>query len=186
MIAYITVAHNFRPTLPSCSNHTNPNLKQNKKPKQTNIPLVSVDWPIFKPLQYKMQSQHIVCLYVFVSGVFHLLYFFKIACINTSSYFILYTPHTNKTQKVTKAINLVTHYKRLKIRPGGRVMTQQLKNNGCPFRGPWFDSHNTHGGFLKVSNSSPGESDSLFWPPWASHMWFRFTFRQKKKKKKNP
>lgn len=83
-----------------------------------------------------MQSQHIVCLYVFVSGVFHLLYFFKvhvpyIACINTSSYSILYTPHTNKTQKVTKVIKLVTHYKRLEIKPGGRAMAQQLKKNQC-------------------------------------------------------
>lgn len=28
-------------------------------------------------------------------------------------------------------------------------MAQQLQDNGCPCRGPWFDSQNTHGGFLK-------------------------------------
>lgn len=121
---------------------------------------------------------------MFLFLVFHLLHIFKvhvpyIACINISSYFILYTPHTNKTQKITKAINLVTHYKRLEIKPGGRVMAQQLKKNVRPFRGPWFDSHNTHNGILKVSNSSPGESDCLFWSLWAPHMWSRFTFRQK-------
>lgn len=131
-----------------------------------------------------MQSQHIVCLYVFVSGVFHLLYFFKVHVCTLYSmykYFILFhfIHPTNKTQKVTKAINLVTHYKRLEIKPGGRVMAQQLKNNACPFRGSWFNSHNTHSGILKVSNSSPRESDSLFWSLWAPHMWFRFTFRQK-------